>query len=300
MGLLDRVVVTTLPMIPKWIVGKVAAQYIAGETLDDAMRVVRELNKKGFMATVDVLGEFVAERDKAEASVAEYQVLLDRIALEKLDANVSVKPTALGMDIDPQFVRQCLKEVIAKAAQHDIFVRIDMEDSPHTTETLAIYDELRREHKVGTVIQAYMRRSRDDVKKMMDGGQSNFRLCKGIYVEPEAIAYKDREEIRRNFTALLDQMFAGGAYVGIATHDEVLVAEAEKLVKKYNLNRDRYEFQMLLGVRHVLRNEILSRGHRLRVYVPYGEAWYGYSTRRLKENPQIAGYVFKSMLGIRK
>jgi proline dehydrogenase len=300
MGLLDRMVVVTLPLIPKVIVGKVAASYIAGESLDDAVRVVRGLNGKGFMATVDVLGEFVAEREKAEASVAEYQRLVERIACEKLDANVSVKLTAVGMDIDPQYVRQNVRKVMAAAARHGMFVRMDMEDSPHTTETLAIYDELRREFPVGVAIQAYLRRSADDVQRLMAGGQTNFRLCKGIYVEPESIAHKGREEIRRNFTALLDQMFAGGAYVGIATHDEVLVDEAEKLVRKYGLSRDRYEFQMLLGVRRVLRDGILARGHRLRVYVPYGDAWYGYSTRRLKENPQIAGYVFKSMLGIRR
>jgi proline dehydrogenase len=300
MSLLDRMVVVTLPLVPRVIVGKVAASYIAGESLNDALRVVRDLNGKGFMATVDVLGEFVAEREKAEASVAEYVLLLERIAREKLDANISVKLTAIGMDIEAQYVRQNLRKVVTEAAGRGIFVRIDMEDSPHTTETLAMYDELRREFNVGVAIQAYLRRSLDDVRRLMAGGQANFRLCKGIYVEPEAIAYKGREEIRLNFCTLLDQMFAGGAYVGIATHDEVLVAEAEKLIRQHGLSRDQYEFQMLLGVRRVLRDEILSRGHRLRVYVPYGEAWYGYSTRRLKENPQIAGYVFKSMLGIRK
>jgi proline dehydrogenase len=175
-----------------------------------------------------------------------------------------------------------------------------MEDSPHTSETLALYDELRREFHLGVAIQAYLRRSQEDVKRLMSTGPANFRLCKGIYVEPEAIAFKDRDGIRQNFLALLEQMLAGGAYVGIATHDNVLVEEAEKLVKRYGLTRDQYEFQMLLGVRRVLRDEILARGHRLRVYVPYGDAWYGYSTRRLKENPQIAGYVFKSMLGIRR
>ncbi|RPH95424.1 proline dehydrogenase [candidate division KSB1 bacterium] len=297
MSLLDRMVVVTLPFVPKFIVGKVASQYIAGETLDDAVRTVRELNQKGFMATVDVLGEFISERAEAEANVQAYGVLLDRIAQEKLDANVSVKLTALGMDIDLQFVRAMLNKVIAAAAQHGNFVRIDMEDSPHTTDTLKIYDELRRTQNVGTVIQAYMRRSSDDIKKLMDSGKTNFRLCKGIYREPEEIAYKGREEVRDNFMRLLDQMFSGGAYVGIATHDEVLVEKSEAMIKKYKLTPDRYEFQMLLGVRHGLRDDIRSRGHRLRVYVPFGEAWYGYSTRRLKENPQIAGYVFKSMLG---
>jgi proline dehydrogenase len=298
MNWFDRMIVTTIPLVPRFVVGKIASSYIAGETLDDAVRVLRELQTRGFMTTVDVLGEFVAERERAEASVTEYKRLIDRLAAEKLDINVSVKLTAVGMDIDKPFVRACLKKVVDASEAHGGFVRIDMEDSPHTTETLKIYDELRREHNVGTVIQAYLRRSSDDIKQLMASGPTNIRLCKGIYVEPEAIAFKEREEVRRNFVALLDQLFAGKAYVGIATHDDVLVDEAEKLVKQHGLNRDQYEFQMLLGVRHELRDQILAHGHRLRVYVPYGEAWYGYCTRRMKENPQIAGYVFKSLFGL--
>ncbi|MBU0509173.1 proline dehydrogenase family protein [bacterium] len=295
MSLFDRLVVASLPLVPRFIVGKVAAPYIAGETLNDAVRVVGELNSLGFMATVDVLGEFVTKREESEASAAEYQHLIDRLAAGKLDANVSVKLTALGLDLDPQFVRQTVMRVIERAAGHGMFVRIDMEDSPRTDATLNIYEELRHQHKVGVAIQAYLRRSADDVRKVIGGGPANFRLCKGIYVEPESIAFKGREEIRDNFMALLDQMFAGGAYVGIATHDEVLVERAERLIEKHGLQRDRYEFQMLLGVRHDLRNRIQSRGHRLRVYIPYGKSWYGYSTRRLKENPRLAGYVFKAM-----
>jgi proline dehydrogenase len=295
MGLFDRMVVATLPMVPRFVVGKVASQYIAGETLDDAMRVVRGLNGRRFMATVDVLGEFISRSAEAEQNLRSYRALVERIVAEKLDANVSVKLTALGMDIDPVFVREMLRQVIQTAAAHGMFVRIDMEDSPHTTETLKMYDELRTEFRVGVALQAYLRRSMEDVRRLMEKGPANFRLCKGIYVEPEEIAYKGKEEIRRNFVALLDQMFAGGAYVGIATHDDVLIVEAENLIARYGLSRDRYEFQMLLGVRRELRDWVQSRGHRLRVYVPFGEAWYGYSTRRLKENPQLAGYVFKSM-----
>ena len=295
MSLFDRLVVATLPMVPKVIVGKVASQYIAGETLADAVVAVRRLNEKGFMATVDVLGEFTNERREAEASAVKYLELIDAIVSERIDANVSVKLTALGLQIDSHFGRRTLRRVIESAAKHNLFVRIDMEDSPHTTETLEIYDELRREFKVGVAVQAYLKRTMDDVIRLMSKGPANFRLCKGIYVEPEAIAYKDRQQIRDNFTALLDRMFAGGAYVGIATHDEQLVKRAEELVRKYSLTPDRYEFQMLLGVQPSLRNAILSRGHRLRVYVPFGSAWYGYSTRRLKENPQIAGYVVKSL-----
>jgi len=298
MSLFDRLVVATMPLVPRYLVGKVAAPYIAGESLDDAVRVVRSLNGKGLMATVDVLGEFVSERAEAERASAEYLRLVNRLASEKLDANISVKPTALGMDVDRDFLRANLRGVVECAAGHGIFVRIDMEDSPHTDETLKLYDEFRREFSVGVAIQAYLRRSMNDVAKLTVSGKSNFRLCKGIYVEPEAIAYKGREEVRDNFIALLDAMFAGGAYVGIATHDSVLVERARELIRKHKLAREQYEFQMLLGVRHDLRDRIVADGHRLRVYVPYGEAWYGYSTRRLKENPQIAGYVIKSMFGL--
>jgi len=242
-----------------------------------------------------VLGEFVTERSRAEESTSEYQVLLERLASEKLDGNISVKLTAIGLDIGPQFARENARKVLERAAKHGTFVRIDMENSPYTTETLKLYDEFRKEFRVGVALQAYMRKSSEDVRKLMENGATNFRLCKGIYMEAEEIAFRDREEIRNNFVALLDQMFSGRAYVGIATHDDVLVNKAEKLIAKHKLNRDQYEFQMLLGVRHDLRNAIVSRGHRLRVYVPYGESWYGYSTRRLKENPQLAGYVFKNM-----
>jgi len=297
MSLFDRLVVATLPMIPKFVVGKVAAPYVAGETLDDGLRAARDLNGKGIMATMDVLGEFVQEKDKAEASVRQYLNLIAGIAREKLNANISIKLTALGLDIDPQYVRQNVRRIIAAAAEHEMFVRIDMEDSLRTDETLKIYSEMRKEFRCGAVVQAYLRRTSDDVRKLCNEGPSNFRLCKGIYVEPEAIAYKGKQEIRDNFVSLLDQMFQAGAYVGIATHDEYLTRAAEELIKKHKLSRDEYEFQMLLGVKHDLRDSLVSRGHRLRVYVPFGDAWYGYCTRRLKENPAIAGYVAKAMIG---
>jgi proline dehydrogenase len=295
MSIFDKLVVATLPLVPRYVVGKVASPYIAGETLADAVRTVRDLNRLGLMATVDVLGEFVHERSVAERDVEDYIELLATIHREQLDANVSVKLTAVGASIDPQFMRANLRRVVAAATQQGTFLRIDMEDSPYTTDTLMVYDELRRDYQVGVVIQAYMRRSLDDINKLMDGGAANFRLCKGIYVEPEAIAYKDRQAVRDNYVRLLDRMFERGAYVGIATHDDWLIAESERLVKQHRLTPDKYEFQMLLGVLPRMRDEIHRRGHRVRIYVPFGKSWYGYSTRRLKENPQIAGYVLRAM-----
>ena len=295
MSIFDKLVVATLPMVPRIIVGKVASQYIAGETLADAVRTVRELNRLGLLATVDVLGEFVHERPVAARDADEYIELLRTLHRERLDANVSVKLTAVGASIDPQFMRGNLRRVVEAATSQGTFLRIDMEDSPYTTDTLQVYDELRRDFKVGVVIQAYLRRSMADIDKLMDGGAANFRLCKGIYVEPEEIAFKSKQEIRDSYVALLDRMFARGAYVGIATHDDWLIAAGEQLIKKHRLTPDKYEFQMLLGVLPRLRDEIHGRGHRVRIYVPYGKSWYGYSTRRLKENPQIAGYVLRGI-----
>lgn len=295
MALFDRFVVATMPYVPKAMVRKVASKYIAGETLDDAMNVVQDLNTRGMHTTVDVLGEFVSDPQLASRDVESYLKLIAAIAERKLKSGVSVKLTAVGLSISPQIARQNVKRMIDAAAKHDIFVRIDMEDSPYTTETLAIYEEFRKEARVGIVVQAYLKRTADDVKRLMDGGPTNFRLCKGIYVEPEAIAYKDRRAVQDNFMRLLEMMFDGGAQVGIATHDRHLVEQSELMLKARGMNSAQYEYQMLLGVLPELRDEIVSRGHRMRVYVPFGDAWYGYSTRRLKENPALAGYVFKSL-----
>lgn len=295
MGLLNNLVAASVPILPRPLVGRVASRYIAGEKLADAARTVRSLNSHGLKATIDVLGEFVADPAEAKRNADAYIKLLDVIASEKLDTGVSVKLTAIGLAIGTDLARQNLSYMLSEAEKRNVFVRIDMEDSPYTDATLELYREFRTGRKLGIVIQAYMKRSSDDVKRLLDGGATNIRLCKGIYVEPEAIAYKDREQIRENFLKLLVQMFDGGAAVGIATHDKYLVDESEKIVMARGLDSKRYEYQMLLGVLPSLRDEIHTRGHRMRVYVPYGDAWYGYCTRRLKENPAIAGYVLKSL-----
>ncbi len=185
--------------------------------------------------------------------------------------------------------------MVSRAASLGIFVRIDMEDHTCTDDTIDIFVRLFREFRnTGIVLQAYLRRTESDVKRLLDIG-AGFRLCKGIYVEPAAIAFKDKQEIRDNFLKLLDMMLARKAYVGIATHDPQLIDGAKKLIEKYSLARNEYEFQMLLGVRNDLRDGLLAQGHRLRVYVPFGEKWYAYSIRRFKENPEVAGYVFTAL-----
>jgi len=295
MSFLDRFISATLPIVPKAVVGLIASRYIAGETLEDAVRTVKELNASGYKTTVDVLGEFVDSREEALSHVKFYHEVLERLESEKLDSGVSVKPTAVGLSVDRDFALENIRNILDDASKRNVFVRIDMEDSPYTENTLWIYRQLRNGKKLGVVVQSYMRRTEQDVRGLIEEGESNFRLCKGIYVEPEKIAFKGREEVRQNFLKVLDIMLQTKTYVGIATHDEYLVDGAEKLIKKYNAPPTAYEFQMLLGVRHDLRDRIKARGHKMRIYVPFGKSWYGYSTRRLKENPAIAGYVFKSL-----
>jgi proline dehydrogenase len=298
MSLLDKAISLALPAVPKPIVGYFSKRYIAGPSREDAFRVVRELEREGAMATLDILGEFISTLTEADANTRAYVDLVQAIAAEKLlGANVSVKLTALGLLLDRARCLDNMRILVRAVAEADTFIRIDMEDSQCTDATLDVYRALRAEFpgRVGVVLQARLRRTLDDVDALTVEG-ANFRLCKGIYVEPRQIAFTDPEIIRENFTLALERMIERNAYVGIATHDERLVWEALRLIWRFGLTPDRYEFQMLLGVEDELRRILLKAGHRLRVYVPYGEQWYAYSVRRLRENPQIAGYAFKAML----
>ena len=296
MTVLNDLIVRTLPLVPKPLVRVFSSRYVAGETLADAVRVVRGLNREGCMATLDVLGEDVTRLEETDETVLEYNRALETIAREDLDSNISVKLTAIGLKIDPAECRRQFAKILDAAAPLDTFVRIDMEDSSVTEETLKIFHEARgRTPKVGAVLQAYLRRSREDARRLAGAG-ANVRVCKGIYVEPASIAYQDREEIRDHYAALVDDLLGAGCYVGIATHDEELVRRALATVEKLELPREAYEFQMLLGVAGGLRRRLVAAGHRLRVYVPYGRSWYGYSLRRLKENPAIAGNIVKNFL----
>ena len=284
MSFFDWLIVKTLPAVPKLVVGRVAARYVAGETLEDAIRVIRNLRAEGALATIDLLGEEVSERGEASAALEEYHRVLRAIREHQLESYVSVKPTQLGLNFDEGFCRQCFERLLEAAAAEDIAVRLDMEDRTATDATLSIYRHLRARYEgVGTVLQAYMRRTLSDIDELPQA--ANIRLCKGIYIEPREIAWKGYETVRLNFIAALEKLFAKGAYVAIATHDELLVCAAVALIDRLGLSRDRYEFQMLLGVDAELRRILIRDGHRLRVYVPYGRYWYQYSTRRLRENP---------------
>ena len=298
MALLDRAIVRLLPAVPRPVVQKLSERYIAGPELKDARATVRRLNAEGKLATVDVLGEEVTTAEEAAAIVRSYQDVFADIERCGLDSNVSVKPTALGLKLDLDLCRDNLRTVVEDAAHRGNFVRIDMEDSSTTDDTLRLYRELREEghENLGIVLQAMLRRTLDDVRSLADLRPS-VRLCKGIYVEPEEIAYREFEAVRASFVRALEALLDAGCYVGIATHDRWLVDQGRRLVGERELAADEYEFQMLLGVRPELGDALIAERRRLRIYVPFGRHWYAYSLRRLQENPKIAGYIAADTLG---
>ncbi|HYF03148.1 MAG TPA: proline dehydrogenase family protein [Patescibacteria group bacterium] len=293
----NALIAKTLPIVPKSIVKAVAKRYIAGDTLNDAVQTTKRLEKAGATATIDVLGEFVRNREEAEHSREMSAQVVEAIRQHKLPAYLSVKLTSLGLDIDKQFGYENVKELVEQAKQSKIFVRMDMENTPYTDTTLKFYKRLREDgyDNVGVVIQAYLKRSEKDIKSLIDYNAS-VRLCKGIYVESPDVAFKNPDEIRANYKKLLKILIENQMPVGIATHDDNLISFAEQYIKGEKISKKNYEFQMLLGVREDRRDDLIKKEHKVRIYVPFGDDWYGYSTRRLKENPQIAGYVLKALL----
>jgi len=292
-------IVQFVKLLPKSVVHIFAKKYVAGDTLDDGVRVVKELNAKGIVATIDILGESIKTRGEASETKVQYFELLEVIDKHKLDSNISIKPTALGLAIDVDYCKELVTEIIEKAKSYNNFVRIDMEDSPFTQVTIDIFKELRAKYdNVGIVLQSYLRRTYDDVVDLNKIG-TNYRLCKGIYIEPEEIAFKGRQEVRENFLKSLEKMFDDGNYVGIATHDDYLIKESYRMIEEKKIPKNKYEFQMLYGVTEYLRDKINSDGHKIRIYVPYGEHWYAYSIRRLQENPQVAWYIAKSIFSFK-
>jgi proline dehydrogenase len=294
----DKAIVRVLPAVPRPVVKRLSDRYIAGETVAEAMAVVRELNAARKTATIDVLGEEITSDAEAEGIVAAYVEVLEEIERAGLDANVSVKLTGLGLKLSYDLCRANLEFVVRDAAARGRFVRIDMEDSSTTDETLRLYRGLREDghDNVGVVLQAALRRTLGDIESLADL-RPWVRLCKGIYVEPESIAYRDFDAVRANFVRALDALLGIGARVAIATHDDYLVDEGRSAVERHGLAPSDYEFQMLLGVRPELADRLVEEGRRLRIYVPFGRYWYEYSIRRLQENPRIAGYIASDTLG---
>ncbi|WP_320113385.1 proline dehydrogenase family protein [Draconibacterium orientale] len=287
--------------MPKKLIWVFSKRYIAGESMEEGLLASKLLNEKGIEVTVDILGEFITTLDEAEKNRDEYLEVIERFTSENVQGNFSIKPTMFGMLLDKEICFNLLREVVQFAAQKDSFIRIDMEDSQCVDMELDIFRRLRKEFPkhVGLVLQAYLRRTESDLVALNDLNSANypisFRLCKGIYVEPENIAFKEYNEVRQHFLTDLKYMFENKMYVGIATHDKFLVEESMKMIGEMNIPKDMYEFQMLYGVTPELRQLIVDNGHKMRVYVPFGEKWFNYSTRRLKENPKMAQHIIKAL-----
>jgi len=299
--MLNKIIANILPHMPQKLIWVFSKRYIAGETLEDGLLASRLLNEKGIEVTVDILGEFIHSLDEAQRNKNEYIEVIERFTAENIQGSFSVKPSSFGLLIDQDICYNYIAEIVEFAAQKNSFVRIDMEDSQCVDREIELFRKLRTRFpkNVGLVVQAYLRRTKSDIESLNDlNSQSaplNFRLCKGIYVEPEQIAFKDYQEIRKNYLADLKYMFENKIYVGIATHDKYLVGKALEMIQEMNIPKDMYEFQMLYGVTPELRQSIVDKDHRMRVYVPYGKEWFGYSTRRLKENPKMAQHIIKAL-----
>jgi len=290
--MLDKAIVRLLPAVPRPVVRRISDRYIAGSELSDATRVVRALNAQAKLATIDVLGEEITNEEETRVIMRAYEDVLAEIDRAALDSNISVKLTGLGLELDYDLCRANLTRVVEEARRRGNFVRIDMEDSSTTDDTLRLYRGLREAgfDNVGVVLQASLRRTVADVEALADLKPS-VRLCKGIYIEPAEIQFREYDAVRANFVHALEALLDAGCYVAIATHDEWLIDEGKQLVRRHGLKRDEYEFQMLLGVRPKLGDELVAQSHKLRIYVPFGAHWYEYSLRRLQENPSIAGYI---------
>ncbi|MFY9153436.1 MAG: proline dehydrogenase family protein [Prolixibacteraceae bacterium] len=297
----NKLLANTLPYMPKKLIWIFSKRYIAGETIEDGLKASRVLNQHGVEVTIDLLGEFISTIEQAEENKNQYLTIIDRFTSEGIIGNFSLKPTMFGLLIDQEICYNYIEAIVRKAAEKNSFVRIDMEDSQCVDTELSIYKKLQHRYpkNVGLVIQAYLRRTKNDLTNLnnihSNGTPLNFRLCKGIYIEPKQIAFIAYDEVREHYLDDLQYMFDNNMYVGIATHDRYLVDQAINMIKEKNIDQSKYEFQMLYGVTPELRNYIVQQGHKMRVYVPFGKEWFGYSTRRLKENPKMATHIIKAL-----
>ncbi|RJV02399.1 MAG: proline dehydrogenase [Candidatus Poseidoniales archaeon] len=317
-GPISRAIVAMTGVMPRWFVRYISRRYVAGPSLDDAVRVMQRLTDQGACFTVDVLGEEITSMEEATFFLEEYRRVMAQILEHGFDANLSIKPTAFGLLIDEQAGLDNMRSLVSEAAEHDMFVRLDMEDHRVTDATIEAVLTLHAEGlvNVGTVLQGRLHRTLDDIDRMADvlGVAADHRICKGIYLEPEAIAHTSRKDITDATVASVIRSLERGAYVGIASHDDAVINASLAALTERGWapesdddprdpsppNRTGkgpgYEFQMLLGVRGPLRRGLRQQGHRTRVYIPYGEKWYEYSIRRLKENPTVGTQVAKAFL----
>ena len=300
MSLLNNIIIKTMPILPKKMVKIIADKYVAGNTISDAIDKTKNLNSQGYEVTIDLLGEHINDLNETTNITNIYIELLDQIHSKNLLSNISVKPTHVGLDIGIDTFKKNAVKLVEKAQQLNNFIRFDMESSTTTDATIETFKEIYKEHKnVGTVFQAYLKRTYSDLENLMDQ-QINFRLCKGIYNEDIGIAYKDYNEINENYLKIAELAFKNDSYIGLATHDLNLTKKLYDLIDKHNVPNDKFEFQVLYGVpmKGWLQKH-LDNNFKVRVYLPYGPQWYEYSIRRLKENPNIAKYVAKSIFSKR-
>ena len=296
MKLINYLIIQIIPFLPKVFVRLVASPYIAGITDDEMLINVQKLNDKGYDVAIDILGEHVTTKQEATEITERYANLYDRIASQQLNANLSIKLSHIGQDLGYDIVKDNLMILVNAAKKHDNFLRLDMENSPYTSETINLYKKAFENYSnVGIVLQAYMHRSKDDLDKLANE-KFNVRICKGIYIESEDIAFRDYQKIRDNYIVLVQQALIKGAYVGIASHDEYLIDKLYLWIKENRIPTTQYEFQILHGVPMEKKlQQLIKEGNKVRVYVPYGDNWYDYSVRRLKENPKMAGYIIKNI-----
>ena len=274
---------------------RVSSRFVAGMGIEDVLRATESLNQAGIMATLDSLGENVSTPEQAEQSAEIYHRLLDAIGSRGLDANVSVKLTQMGMDLGAGHAEGIVARLVEHAAAEDTFLRVDMEGSPYTQATLDMVDHLHQRWpgRVGVVIQSYLYRSAEDIEHLLAQG-IRVRLCKGAYQEPPNLAYPEKRDVDANYVKLMQRLLTSGVYHGIATHDEAMIAATDRFVDERQIEKASFEFQMLYGVRRDLQKQLVERGYRVRVYVPFGTEWYPYFMRRLAERPANVLFLAKN------
>ena len=296
MKLINNLIIQILPFLPKFLVKIVASPYIAGITDEEMLQNVEKLNQKGFKVAIDILGEHVQTENEAKEVTNRYVAIYDEISKRNLLANLSIKLTHIGQDLGLDIVEKNLSKLVEAAKKNNNFLRLDMENTPYTSETIKLYKEMFNHYdQIGIVIQAYLHRSIDDIKALSND-KFNVRICKGIYVEDPSLVLNDYNDIRDNYISLVKESLNNGSYVGIATHDEFLIDSLYSWILEKNISKDRYEFQVLHGVPMQKKlKKLMDDGNTVRVYLPYGDNWYDYSVRRLKENPKMAGYIIKNL-----
>ena len=296
MKLINNLIIQILPFLPKFLVKIVASPYIAGITDEEMLQNVKKLNQKGFKVAIDILGEHVQTENEAKEVTDRYVAIYDEISKRNLLANLSIKLTHVGQDLGLDIVEKNLSKLVEAAKKNNNFLRLDMENAPYTSETIKLYKEMFNYYdQIGIVIQAYLHRSIDDIKALSND-KFNVRICKGIYVEDPSLVLNDYNDIRENYISLVKESLNNGSYVGIATHDEFLIDSLYSWILEKGISKDRHEFQVLHGVPMQKKlKKLMDDGNTVRVYLPYGDNWYDYSVRRLKENPKMAGYIIKNL-----